>query len=137
MLFPKRTFRDSGTTAAPSTTTAAYVAVPLLWTTTGGTPLYFDASYHGGPIGGTVRNTHASLTMKMKVTATSSVGSDSLPSNSDPTLWPVDVAEATIAAASDANFFINVAHHLFYAICVIDGSGHATFTVQAVHKPLA
>lgn len=132
MSLPMSTFTGSGTT------TASYVAVPLTWTTTGGTPNYWRAGFHSGAIGGTVRNTHASLTMKVKVTAWSGpLDSTGTPTNTDPTTWPVEVAEATISAASDANFFITVAHHLFYAVCVLDGSGHATFTLAACHKPRA
>lgn len=140
MSFPALTFRDNGTTAAPITTTASYAVVPLLWVQ--GNPIpepnnYFRSNLHGGSIGGTVRNTHASVTAKVKITGTSVVGSDGLPANTDPTTWPAEVAEATIAAASDANFYITVAHQLFYAVCVIDGSGHATLAIQAVSKPRA
>lgn len=119
------------------TATAAYAAVPLLWAMTGQTNLFFKADFNGGTIGGLVRNTHVSVTLKVKIVASNGVGSDSSPVNSDPTTWPVVLAEQTIAAATDALFEIDYAHHQWYAVLILDGSGHATCAVYGTHKSRA
>jgi hypothetical protein len=131
-----RSFSGSGTV------TASYVPVGLLYSQwKGETSIPYFRALNSGPIGITIRNTHASLDLKYKVTATDAettgVDAGPTPANNDPTDWPVIVAETTVGEGQESAIEIDVAHHLYYAICVIDGDGHATYTLHGQQKEVA
>lgn len=125
----RRSFSGSGTV------TASYAAVSLNWPTDR-QPLSWIKALGQGAIGISLVNTHGSLTLKYKIGATNYSDDGKTPLTTDPTAWPIVVAEVTLAAATEALIEVNIAHHLFYAILVIDGSGHATYVVRGGQKML-